>query len=223
MAKRTFSIVLALAAVFSMSVVCAAAEPSTVVEYDGSSISYTNDGKMTGFENMLPGVPYEGTIQLKNVGKKDANFYMDTEVVSTLLGVDNVKDTSYVVSLSVGDNVLVGYDAESDTVTGTMVGGKGTTGLEELNKTLPEYPLVATLKPGETADVVLKIQPDAEETDNSYISSLGRVEFRFKVSDVSDGVQTGDDYILYICAAVIAVALILFFVLGRRRKEQRQS
>ena len=140
---------------------------------------------------------------------------MDTEVISTLLGVDNVKDTSYVVSLSVGDNVLVGYDAESDTVTGTVVGGEGTTGLEELNKTLPEYPLVATLKPGETADVVLKIQPDAEQTDNAYISSLGRVEFRFKVSDVPDeSVVTGDDYIMYIAIAVIAVGLILFFVLA---------
>lgn len=224
MAKRIFSLMLALAAVFSMTLVCAAAEPSTVVEYDGSNITYTNDGKMTGFENMLPGVPYEGTIQLKNVGTKDANFYMDTEVISTLLGVDNVKDTSYVVSLSVGDNVLVGYDAASDTVTGTVVGGEGTTGLEELNKTLPEYPLVATLKPGETADVVLKIQPDAEQTDNAYISSLGRVEFRFKVSDVPDeSVVTGDDYIMYIAIAVIAVGLILFFVLGRRKKEQTEG
>lgn len=224
MAKRIFSLMLALAAVFSMTLVCVAAEPSTVVEYDGSNITYTNDGKMTGFENMLPGVPYEGTIQLKNVGTKDANFYMDTEVISTLLGVNNVKDTSYVVSLSVGDNVLVGYDAESDTVTGTVVGGEGTTGLEELNKTLPEYPLVATLKPGETADVVLKIQPDAEQTDNAYISSLGRVEFRFKVSDVPDeSVVTGDDYIMYIAIAVIAVGLILFFVLGRRKKEQTEG
>ena len=224
MVKRIFSLMLALAAVFSMTMVCSAAEPSTVVEYDGSKITYTNDGKMTGFENMLPGVPYEGTIQLKNVGDKEANFYMDTEVISTLLGVDNVKDTSYVVSLSVGDNVLVGYNAESDTVTGTVVGGEGTTGLEELNKTLPEYPLVATLKPGETADVVLKIQPDAEQTDNAYISSLGRVEFRFKVSDVpDDSVVTGDDYIMYIAIAVIVVGLILFFVLGRRKKEQTQG
>ena len=224
MVKRIFSLMLALAAVFSMTMVCSAAEPSTVVEYDGSKITYTNDGKMTGFENMLPGVPYEGTIQLKNVGDKEANFYMDTEVISTLLGVENVKDTSYVVSLSVGDNVLVGYNAESDTVTGTVVGGEGTTGLEELNKTLPEYPLVATLKPGETADVVLKIQPDAEQTDNAYISSLGRVEFRFKVSDVpDDSVVTGDDYIMYIAIAVIVVGLILFFVLGRRKKEQTQG
>ena len=224
MVKRIFSLMLALAAVFSMTMVCSAAEPSTVVEYDGSKITYTNDGKMTGFENMLPGVPYEGTIQLKNVGDKEANFYMDTEVISTLLGVENVKDTSYVVSLSVGDNVLVGYNAESDTVTGTVVGGEGTTGLEELNKTLPEYPLVATLKPGETVDVVLKIQPDAEQTDNAYISSLGRVEFRFKVSDVpDDSVVTGDDYIMYIAIAVIVVGLILFFVLGRRKNEQTQG
>lgn len=223
MAKRIISSALALVLVLAMSIVCSAAEPSTVVEYDGSNITYTNDGKMTGFENMLPGVPYEGAIQLKNVGEKEANFYMDTEVVSTLLGVDNVKDTSYRVSLSVGDNVLVGYDAESDAVTGTIVGGEGTTGLEELNKTLPEYPLVATLKPGETADVVLTIQPDAEETDNAYISSLGRVEFRFKVSDVSDSVVTGDNYVMYISIAVIVVGLILFFVLGRRKKEQTEG
>lgn len=227
---------LALVAVFAMSVMCAAAEPSTVVEYDGSNITYTNDGKMTGFENMLPGVPYEGTIQLKNVGEKEANFYMDTEVISTLLGVDNVKDTSYRVSLTIGDKVLVGYDAETNSVTGEIVGGEGTTGLEELNKTLPEYPLVATLKPGETADVVLKIQPDAEQTDNAYISSMGRVEFRFKVSDVpdegtssggdvnpGDDVQTGDDNIMYISIAVIAVGLLLFFLLGRRKKEQKQN
>ena len=219
-----FGMILTL--VFGMSMgVCAAETPTAT--FDGSEeIQYNYDDVEnfgTAFENMLPGVPYEGTIQLKNVGEKEANFYMDTEVVSTLLGVDNVKDTSYRVSLSVGDNVLVGYDAESDAVTGAIVGGEGTTGLEELNKTLPEYPLVATLKPGETADVVLTIQPDAEETDNAYISSLGRVEFRFKVSDVSDSVITGDNYVMYISIAVIVVGLILFFVLGRRKKEQTEG
>ena len=228
MAKRIFSMVLALAMTLVMGITAGAVEPSDTVEYDGASISYVNGGVMTGFDNMLPGVPYEGAIQLKNTGSKEANFYMDTEIVSTLLGVDNVKDTSYRVSLTVGDNVLVGYDAETDTVTGEIVGGEGTTGLEELNKTLPEYPLVATLKPGETVDVVLSIQPDAEQTDNAYISSLGRVEFRFRVSDVpgqggqgGDDVQTGDDYIVFICGAVIVVGLILFFVLGRRKKEQK--
>ena len=71
--------------------------------------------------------------------------------------------------------------------------------------------------------MVLTIQPDAEETDNAYISSLGRVEFRFKVSDVSDSVVTGDNYVMYISIAVIVVGLILFFVLGRRKKEQTEG
>ena len=248
MAKRIISSALALVLVLAMSIVCSAAEPSTVVEYDGSNITYTNDGKMTGFENMLPGVPYEGAIQLKNVGEKEANFYMDTEVVSTLLGVDNVKDTSYRVSLSVGDNVLVGYDAESDAVTGTIVGGEGTTGLEELNKQLEEYPLVATLDPGQTADVVLSITPDATATNVSYMGVEGKIEFRFQAADVPDvktvvttetvqgepnvvtqvrtivvSAKTGDFNTIAVCAVVVVLAAVVLLVLTKKKKKEEAS
>ena len=81
---------LALSAVFALG--CFAADADKVV-YDGTNLTYTGGTEMSGFSQMIPGKTYTGTITLENTGEKAAYFYMDTSVVSTLIGASNAKDT----------------------------------------------------------------------------------------------------------------------------------
>ena len=126
---------LALSAVFALG--CFAADADKVV-YDGTNLTYTGGTEMSGFSQMIPGKTYTGTITLENTGEKAAYFYMDTSVVSTLIGASNAKDTGYTVSLTCGGNTLYGYDPASGKATGALVGGNDTAGLEELNTQLEE-------------------------------------------------------------------------------------
>lgn len=231
---------LALSAVFALG--CFAATDKVV--YDGANLTYTGGTEMSGFTQMIPGKTYTGTITLENTGEKAAYFYMDTSVVSTLIGASSEKDTGYTVSLTCGGNTLYGYDP----ATGTLVGGDTTTGLEELNKQLEEYPLVATLEPGQTADVVLSITPDATATNVSYMGAEGKIEFRFQAADVPDvktvvttekvqgkpdvvtqvrtivvSAKTGDFNTIAVCAVVVVLAAIVLLVLTKKKKKEEAS
>lgn len=235
---------LALSAVFALG--CFAATDKVV--YDGANLTYTGGTEMSGFTQMIPGKTYTGTITLENTGEKAACFYMDTSVVSTLIGASSEKDTGYTVSLTCGGNTLYGYDPATGKATGTLVGGDTTTGLEELNKQLEEYPLVATLEPGQTADVVLSITPDATATNVSYMGAEGKIEFRFQAADVPDvktvvttekvqgepdvvtqvrtivvSAKTGDFNTIAVCAVVVVLAAIVLLVLTRKKKKEEAS
>lgn len=235
---------MALSAVFALG--CFAANDKVV--YDGKSLTYSGSNVMSGFSQMIPGKTYTGTITLENAGEKTAYFYMDTSVVSTLIGASSSKDTGYTVSLTCGGSTLYGYDPASGKATGTLVGGDGTTGLEELNKQLEEYPLVATLDPGQTADVVLSITPDATATNNVYMGSVGEIEFRFQAADVPEvktvvttntvqgtpdvvtqvrtivvAARTGDFNAIAVCAVVVVLAAALLVFLTRKKKKGEAS
>ena len=236
---------LALSAVFALGCFAAAADK---VVYDGTNLTYTGGTEMSGFSQMIPGKTYTGTITLENTGDKAAYFYMDTSVVSTLIGASNAKDTGYTVSLTCGGNTLYGYDPASGKATGTLVGGNDTAGLEELNSQLEEYPLVATLDPGQTADVVLSITPDATATNVSYMGAEGKIEFRFQAADVPDvktvvttetvqgepnvvtqvrtivvSAKTGDFNTIAVCAVVVVLAAVVLLVLTKKKKKEEAS
>lgn len=235
---------MALSAVFALG--CFAANDKVV--YDGTNLTYSGSNVMSGFSQMIPGKTYTGTITLENAGEKTAYFYMDTSVVSTLIGASSDKDTGYTVSLTCGGSTLYGYDPASGKATGTLVGGDGTTGLEELNKQLEEYPLVATLDPGQTADVVLSITPDATATNNAYMGSVGEIEFRFQAADVPEiktvvttntvqgtpsvvtqvrtivvAAKTGDFNTIAVCAVVVVLAAALLVFLTKKKKKGEAS
>lgn len=235
---------LALGAVFALS--CFAATDKVV--YDGTNLTYSGSNVMSGFSQMIPGKTYTGTITLENTGDKAAYFYMDTSVVSTLIGASNEKDTGYTVSLTCGGSTLYGYDPVTGTPTGSLVGGDTTAGLEELNSQLEEYPLVATLDPGATADVVLSITPDATATGNAYMGADGQIEFRFQAADVPEvktvvttntvqgepdvvtqvrtivvAAQTGDFNLIAVCAVVVVLAAAVLLVLTKKKKKEEAS
>lgn len=235
---------LALGAVFALG--CFAANDKVV--YDGKNLTYSGSNVMSGFSQMIPGKTYTGTITLENAGEKTAYFYMDTSVVSTLISASSDKDTGYTVSLTCGGNTLYGYDPATGKATGSLVGGDGTTGLEELNTQLEAYPLVATLDPGKTADVVLSITPDATATGSSYMGAEGKIEFRFQAADVPEvktvvttntvkgepnvvtqvrtvvvAAKTGDFNVIAVCAVVVVLAVALLLVLTKKKKKEEAS
>lgn len=248
MKKNLCTTLVALVVSVIMGLSCFAADSINKVVYDGTSLTYEGTNQMSGFSNMLPGKTYKGSIQLENKGTNAANFYMDTSVVQTLIGASNTKDTGYTVTLTCGNTVLYGYNPVTAKATGSLIGGDGSQGLEELNKQLEEYPLVATLNPGESTTVTLSVQPDATATGNSYMSADGSIEFRFQASDVPQvrtvvktqtvqekpnvvtqvrtvvqAAQTDDVNTIFVCAIVAAVALVLFLVLSSKKQENEQN
>ena len=241
--KRISAIVLALSVSVVLALGCFAAETTGTATYDGSKLTVSGD--MSGFSGMVPGLPKSGSIQLKNESEKTANFYMNTDVVSTLMTtLEGATQTAYTVSLSCGDTVLYGYDPATG-ATGSLVGGMDTQGLEELNGDLEGYLLVATLKPGETTDVKFSITPDARSTTDNYQLSQGLVEFRFQVLDVEpivetqtvtqsgedviitqtryvvEAAKTGDTNLIYVAAGLLALALVVLVVTKKKKKEDQ--
>lgn len=243
MKKKIFSTLLGLAFFGVMALSCFAAEENRVV-YNGKTLVNEGSNAMSGFSNMLPGKTYKGEIVLENASENDAYFYMDTSVIKTLVSTANQKDTGYTVSLTCGDTVLYGYDAISGVAKGSLIGGEGTQGLEELNAQLEEYPLAAALKPGESAVVCLSIQPDATATSSGYMGADGSIEFRFQAKDVPpiktvekveivnkgaptvitkirtivQSAKTGDDAVIPVCFALMIGAAALFTAFGKKKK-----
>lgn len=248
MKKNLCTTLIALMVSVVMGISCFAADTTNKVVYDGTNLIYEGTNQMSGFSNMLPGKTYSGSIQLENKGANAANFYMDTSVVQTLIGASNTKDTGYTVTLTCGETVLYGYDPVSGKASGTLIGGDGTQGLEELNNQLEEYPLVATLNPGESTTVTLSVKPDATATGNTYMSADGSIEFRFQASDVPQvrtvvetetvqakpnvvtqvrtvvqAAQTGDANVVFICLIVAAAAFILFLTLSDKKENKDKN
>ena len=235
---------LALSAVFALG--CFAAEPGGTVAYNGSALDCS--GGMTGFTGMLPGISHSDSIRLENKSGETANFYMDTNVINTLVKTsESQQEAGYTVSLTCGGNGLYGYDPATG-ASGSLIGGQNTRGLGELNDSLSGYQLIATLKPGETADVVLTITPEAEGMGNAYQNSQGEIKFSFQAAKaasekivntvvqqkgaakvitqvryLTQAAQTGDTALVLVAALVLAGAVLAFILLGKKKKNKKEG
>ncbi len=244
--KKIGALMLALALAAALALGCFAAEPTGTVTYDGQNLAV--EGDMSGFSGMVPGLPKAGAIQLKNISSKRAHFYLEADVLQSLLNATaNQKDTAYTVSLSCGDTVLYGYDPATG-LTGSLVGGLGSEGLEELNDSFAEPRLVATLAPGETTELNFSITPDARSTNDQYQAAQGLVEFRFLVSDVEgqspkpetivekgkdqiitqtrylvQAAKTGDTNLIFVAAGVLVLALLVLFIARKKDKDKDKN
>lgn len=271
--KRVLASVLAFA--LAVTFACAAYAEDTIqnVEYKNGTLSI-NDENMSGFEDMMPGVSNSGVITLKNSDSSaTVRFYMDTNVVSTLEGAateDKRIETGYTVSMYVtqGDEtsgtVLFGSGADVKSVEGNFVGNETiadpTRGLEEMNDMLNATAdgvttyaddtrndlLVATLAPGETAQVHLTITADATATSADFMNGAGSIEFKFAAEELSqitrtetrivkgedtivtqtrywlNGVQTGDPVAIAPLVAVLALAVLVFILAGKKKNKKEE-
>lgn len=210
MMKRVCALILVLALACSAAMVGSAADETGLVEYNGSTLNVTGT-TMGGFDEMIPGIPSEGTIELYNSGNKLTQFYMSTEVVDNLLEQET---SGYVVRMWVEDkdgNVLT--TILGDESTGEQVGGSisdsqsnANAGLEDLENVLAgggattfaddstagadNYLLVATLSNSERAYVKMSITPDGSATVNNYMNANTAIEFDFYVQEIDPITRT---------------------------------
>lgn len=209
--KRFLALALVLALACATAVTGFAAEgdatPSAEVVYDGKNLTFTNGQTMT-MDSMLPGVPAEGAMTLRNTSGALAKIYVDTTVVQTLVGAaGTTNSTGYTVKLWVeqGGNTTVLFGSDLEENKGSQVGGAEQTAegtlenqeLKALNDMLAaqggdtstqaegnNYLLAATLKNGETATLRLSITPDPTATTSTYMAGNGEIQFKFMAEQV---------------------------------------
>lgn len=187
--KRFFAIAVSLMLVGSLMGSVVAAE-TPVVTYDGgTALTYTDEaGKQlsgngdfgTAFSDMLPGVSYEQRILLKNTSSDTVKFYMNLNVLKTLKNA-KLDGAGYTVILSDSSNTL--YSSVNGTISGTLIGGSGSGAeLGDLNKAFYSSDgtgmLVATVQPGGSERLTLRIQADATMS-NAYQGADGTLQFQF--------------------------------------------
>lgn len=168
-----------------------AAGGATVSFTENKKLEYSNvstEGKYvnlgSAFEGVAPGESRSQTITIQNNYKKTADFYMSTEVVEALeSNTTKARGAGYEIKLTAGDAVL--YDSKAGGYSSTKDSSASSAGIAKMNDTLDGYVLIATLKKGETSDVVLNIAFDGEAMDNTtaidYSWAEGQLAFEFKV------------------------------------------
>lgn len=188
MRKNIWAFGLAITLFTASGVTTYAAPGATVSFTEGNTLEYgggaeVKDGEMnlgSAFENVAPGETKEQVITIKNENNHTADFYLSAEAVKELeKGKATAKGAGYDIVLKAGDSVL--YDS---TVGGYNAGkNASTTGIAGMNGALEDYILFATLKKGESANVVLSIKFDGEAMDNTsaidYSSTMGKIAFDF--------------------------------------------
>ena len=191
MKKGVLTVALLVAALMGNTLVAQAGQENPTVTFnDKNTLEYTSfteaeDGITTGnaFEGVLPGETRDLTITLENSNNHTADFYISATVMDTLEEAHNASGAVYDIELTADGNLLYdstlgGYQSE---------GANGNTaGLSQMNDSLTGDIFIATLKKGETADVVLTIYFDGEamgSTDSSdYSNALATLDFGFKAS-----------------------------------------
>lgn len=273
MTKRILALALVLALACATALTGFATEgdpePSAEVVYDGKSLSFPQ-GSTMDMSTMLPGVPAEGAMTLRNTSGALAKIYVDTTVVQTLMGAAGTdKSTGYTVKLWVeqGGNETVLFGGDLGTNEGSQVGGAEANGtgtlenqeLEAMNDMLatpasgvstlagdPNYLLAATLNNNETATLRLSITPDPTATTNTYMAGDGKIQFKFMAEQVDiqsrtetrevkgetvvvtqtrywlNGVQTGDPVAIAPLVAVLALAVLVFILAGKKKNKKEE-
>ena len=247
MKRLTAIITVIMLAIFITTSAMAAAVP--VVTYDGGSeLKYTDeagnpisgDGDFgTAFSSMLPGVEYSQQVILKNTSAEDTvRYYMALSVIETLKN-SGLDGAGYTVELKSTTETL--YSSVNGTISGTLVGGSGSTEeLGDINDALISDNgaglLVCTLEPGAQETITLSIKADATMS-NAYQNASGVLKFQFFGEKVEPTgvktifvpgqtivhiVKTGDSSPIYIVAAVLVIGVIVLLATGKSKKSKKE-
>ena len=135
---------------------------------------------------------------------------------------------------------------ELKAMNGMLAKAAGVATLDEGEETPPNYLLVANLAAGESAVLKLSITPDPTATTNDYEAKFGNINFKFMAENVDiksrtevktakaadvvvtqtrywlNGVQTGDPVAIAPLAGVAALALLVFIVAAKKKKEREE-
>lgn len=132
---------------------------------------------------------------------------------------------------------------------GVLVGGQNTEELKVLNQEDVlgnDYVLVASVDPKSTATLTLRIKPDATGTNSLYMEGQGAMQFQFRAEAVIpvsrtetvyekgediivtqtrywlNGVQTGDPVAIAPLVAVLALAVLVFVLAGKKKNKKEE-
>lgn len=181
-----------LACLCMMLVVPVGALEEPIVEFDGTtSLKYNMDEDAFGthFEGMMPSEERIQSITLKNTSDKEVHFFMSTEVIKVFEDAkESAKDGGYTVSLTLvqdgKETLIYGNRGEIN------VGGTDGNGLYDMNGTLNDKFMIATLSPNKEAVVNLSVKLDGQTIDNEYQGLPGTFQFDFTVQYDNDELQT---------------------------------
>ena len=243
--RKLTSVLLSTAFLLSLFSISAFAAQTPVISYHGgSTLTYTDaSGKPlsgnsdfgTAFSKMLPGVTYTQNILLKNEDNTNTvRYYMDLSVLETLKA-SALDGAGYTITLVSGKEML--YSSQNGNQSGILIGGSGSAELLDLNHDLVSNNgdgiLVATLAPGKSETVSLSIL--AEETmSDAYQNAKGTLSFQFfgeivppqvpkiiyETVYIDEGVKTGDSRPVFFVAGVLVIAVIVFFLLSRKKDKE---
>lgn len=188
MKRRILAIIMAVVTMAGASMTAFADGNATITFTQNKELEYGSAASADGtvnlgdaFKGVAPGETRSQTITLTNANDITVDFYMSTEVLQALEeSKDAAMGAGYDIILSAG-----GKELYNSTLGGYNASGEGSTsGLGDMNASLGEDVLIATLAKGETADVVLQITFDGESMgstgDADYTNALGKLSFDFK-------------------------------------------
>lgn len=190
MKRKVLALGLAITMFCAMGITAFADGNATVSFTGDKKLEYSNVGTAEGgsvslgsFNNVAPGETITQTITVRNDNERTADFYISAEAVKALES-GAAKGAGYDITLKAGETTL--YDSTLGGYSGTSADDASTTGIGGMNESLKDYILFATLKNGETANVVLTIKLDGEAMDNTaggvdYSSTAGQLAFDFQV------------------------------------------
>lgn len=234
--KRIISSLLAVVLLAAFCMTAYAAVPAVYFN-DGSYVlkySLTDGTFGDAFDNMMPGVTRTQQITLQNNSRVDTvRFYMTLEVFQTLLRAAR-DGAGYTVTLTSSSQTL--FSSENGGVSGTLIGGRNTDELEDLNEALYSSDrkgiLVSTLAPGRSDTLTLSITPDAT-LSNNYQDGLGILRFQFFGEIVVPGetiivpgktitkaVSTGENGWIFLAAGVMLVSSLVLILTGKKKNEE---
>ena len=199
------------------------------------TVTYTADSKMDDtklsaeelYQEILglePGDDLGCRINLKNNNGKETNWYMSTKILQYLedqnVDVNGNKvanGAKYVFQLVYTDGngkqtVLYGStDADQQVI-------------KKAIDPLKDYFLMFTLQPGKEGHVDLYVKFDGPTMDNSYQSTLGKIQFQFLVQEPDEAPNTGDTmnalpYFIAVGVGGLAILGLAIVLVVRRRRE----
>ena len=227
--KRTMTTVLL---VLLMMVV-----PASVFAADAGSVTFDGEKLTTEFKtidvsDLQPGDSQTYTIQIKNDGDLESDWWISNEVIQSLEDSTEASGGAYTYILQYNGTDIYNNDT---------VGGDDTTGGQGLHKAtnaMEEFFFLATLAAGDSGEVTLTVALDGESQGNAYQDAAGEIELIFAVEPREPGEETppepptptpapktGDDsnMLPYYIVAIGAGALLLLLALGRMKKSRKED